>query len=208
MCLLSKRLNIIDRNCLRHTPSLRRNTATALELKTLCWASESSNTRRRYGHANSEYLLAQNASADRQINDHLLLRHILTDYQVTDTPTNYDAWFDYVRLMEEEGDIDKIRDTYERAISNVPAVSEKKYWRRYIYLWIYYAIYEELTTKVSYACPDCCWFDARFSEFHVIYYRVQWYSGRSNLFSFNSNPCLGHRAHTCRLQSLPWPDSS
>ena len=92
---------------------------------------------------------------------------------MTDTPTNYDAWFDYVRLMEEEGDIDKIRDTYERAISNVPAVSEKKYWRRYIYLWIYYAIYEELTTKVSYACPDCCLFDARFSEFHVIYYRVQ-----------------------------------
>ena len=42
---------------------------------------------------------------------------------------------------------DKVRDVYERAIANVPPVAEKKYWRRYIYLWINYALYEELETK-------------------------------------------------------------
>ena len=33
---------------------------------------------------------------------------------------NYDAWFDYLRLMESEGDVEVVRDLYERAISNVP----------------------------------------------------------------------------------------
>lgn len=33
---------------------------------------------------------------------------------------------------------------YERAISNVPPAPEKRYWQRYIYLWIKYALFEEL----------------------------------------------------------------
>jgi hypothetical protein len=35
-------------------------------------------------------------------------------------PNNYDAWFDYLRLVESEGNLDIIRETYERAIANVP----------------------------------------------------------------------------------------
>lgn len=66
-----------------------------------------------------------------------------------ENPHNYDAWFDYVRLCESEGDIDKTREVYERAIANVPPVAEKRLWRRYIYLWIYYAVFEELDAKVS-----------------------------------------------------------
>ena len=42
---------------------------------------------------------------------------------------------------------DIIRETYERAIANVPLVSEKSFWRRYIYLWINYAVYEELEAE-------------------------------------------------------------
>lgn len=38
-----------------------------------------------------------------------------------------------------------IRDAYEKAIAQVPPITEKYYWRRYIYLWIYYALFEELT---------------------------------------------------------------
>ena len=34
-------------------------------------------------------------------------------------------------------------DVYERAIANVPPVLEKRFWRRYVYLWIYYALFEE-----------------------------------------------------------------
>lgn len=41
------------------------------------------------------------------------------------------------------GNIDKIRDVYEKAIANVPPGQDKKFWRRYIFLWINYAIFEE-----------------------------------------------------------------
>jgi len=66
--------------------------------------------------------------------------------EVKENPMNYDAWFDFIRLVESEGNIDIIRETYERAIANVPPSKEKHYWRRYIYLWVNYAVYEELET--------------------------------------------------------------
>ncbi|CAJ0586285.1 unnamed protein product, partial [Mesorhabditis spiculigera] len=82
--------------------------------------------------------------------------------QIQENGFNFDAWFDYLRLLESEGaDRETIEDTYERAISNVPPSNEKRHWRRYIYLWIYYALYEELTchdnekTRMIYkACLD------------------------------------------------------
>eukprot|EP00794_Sanderia_malayensis_P017528 gene17528-19278_t len=68
--------------------------------------------------------------------------------ELKSNPNNYDAWFDYLRLMESESDdIDAIRDVYERAISNIPPIEKKKHWRRYIYLWINYALFEELIAK-------------------------------------------------------------
>lgn len=60
---------------------------------------------------------------------------------------NYEIWFDYIKLEEEVGKIDRIREVYERAIANIPPVKEKRYWRRYIYLWINYALFEELIAK-------------------------------------------------------------
>jgi len=33
---------------------------------------------------------------------------------------------------------------YEKAVSNIPPASTKQYWKRYIYLWINYAIFEEI----------------------------------------------------------------
>ena len=33
---------------------------------------------------------------------------------------NYDAWFDYLRLLEADGNMEQIRETYERAIANIP----------------------------------------------------------------------------------------
>jgi crooked neck len=41
------------------------------------------------------------------------------------------------------GDIGRTREIYERAIVNMPPVMEKRYWKRYIYLWLNYAIFEE-----------------------------------------------------------------
>lgn len=74
-------------------------------------------------------------------------RRFQYEEEVKLNPNNYDAWFDYIRLVESDGDMDTIREVYERAIANIPPVQEKKHWRRYIYLWIMYALFEELHAK-------------------------------------------------------------
>eukprot|EP01083_Nonionella_stella_P055193 145674_1 len=60
---------------------------------------------------------------------------------------NYDIWFDYVKLEESNGDVERIREVYERSIAEIPPLKEKRYWRRYIFLWMRYAIFEELTAE-------------------------------------------------------------
>ena len=41
----------------------------------------------------------------------------------------------------------QIREVYERAVSNLPPANEKRYWQRYIFLWIKYAVFEELQAE-------------------------------------------------------------
>lgn len=66
--------------------------------------------------------------------------------RVAKDPHDYDAWFEFAKLEEETGDEDAVRDVYERAVAQIPpSTNNKDHWRRYIYLWIYYATYEELT---------------------------------------------------------------
>ena len=81
--------------------------------------------------------------------------------EVKANPMNYDAWFDFIRLMEAESSQEAVQEVYEQAIANIPPSQEKRFWRRYIYLWIYYALYEELgtgnidrTRQVYRACLD------------------------------------------------------
>eukprot|EP00250_Pteridium_aquilinum_P016604 c23190_g1_i1 orf=955-3054(-) len=60
---------------------------------------------------------------------------------------NYDVWFDYAKLEETAGNKERVREVYERAIANIPPAQEKRYWHRYIYLWINYALFEELEAQ-------------------------------------------------------------
>lgn len=76
-------------------------------------------------------------------------RRVQYEEEIESNPTNYDVWFDYVKLEESVGEVDRIREVYERAIAQVPPADEKRYWRRYIYLWINYALFEELETEVT-----------------------------------------------------------
>ncbi|XP_043284796.1 protein crooked neck [Venturia canescens] len=76
------------------------------------------------------------------------------EQEIQDNPLNYDAWFDYLKLVESEGNVENIRETYERAIANIPPTKEKQYWRRYIYLWINYALFEELVTEDIDRCRE------------------------------------------------------
>uniref|UniRef100_A0A3Q3EEX4 Crooked neck pre-mRNA splicing factor 1 n=1 Tax=Labrus bergylta TaxID=56723 RepID=A0A3Q3EEX4_9LABR len=74
-------------------------------------------------------------------------RRFQYEEEVKANPHNYDAWFDYLRLVENDADPDTVREVYERAIANIPPIQEKRHWKRYIYLWINYALYEELEVK-------------------------------------------------------------
>ncbi|KAF8882457.1 hypothetical protein BD779DRAFT_1612457 [Infundibulicybe gibba] len=91
-------------------------------------------------------------------------RRIQYEEELAHDGRNYDVWFDYTRLEEgawrdlrDEGSTDeeleaasgRVRDVYERAISQVPPGGEKRHWRRYIFLWLDYALFEEIETKVS-----------------------------------------------------------
>ncbi|KAM1463787.1 hypothetical protein ACFX13_043456 [Malus domestica] len=67
--------------------------------------------------------------------------------EVRKNPLDYDAWFGYIRLEENAGNKEKIRQVYDRAIANVPPAQEKRYWQRYIYLWINHALYEEIDAR-------------------------------------------------------------
>ena len=35
---------------------------------------------------------------------------------------DYDTWFDYLRLLESEGDLPVIREAYEKAIAQIPPI--------------------------------------------------------------------------------------
>lgn len=71
-------------------------------------------------------------------------------------PCNYDTWFDLLRLEEIVGDIDRIREVYERSIAQLPPTLEKRHWKRYIYLWINYALFEEVQAKDIERCRAVC----------------------------------------------------
>ena len=92
-------------------------------------------------------------------------RRIQYEEELAHDGRNYDVWFDYARLEEgalrdvrEEGATSeeeeratiRVREVYERAVAQVPPGGEKRHWRRYIFLWLFYALFEETETKV---CP-------------------------------------------------------
>ena len=82
-------------------------------------------------------------------------RRVTYEEQVRANPKNYDIWIDYARLEEDvassngnsERDLDRVRDVYERAIAQLPPTQEKRHWRRYIYIWVFYALWEELDAE-------------------------------------------------------------
>lgn len=89
-------------------------------------------------------------------------RRIQYEEELSHDGRNYDVWFDYARLEEgsyrqlreegataeeEEQAVARVREVYERAVAQVPPGNEKRHWRRYIFLWLDYALFEEIETK-------------------------------------------------------------
>uniref|UniRef100_A0A8C0GMA7 Crooked neck pre-mRNA splicing factor 1 n=1 Tax=Chelonoidis abingdonii TaxID=106734 RepID=A0A8C0GMA7_CHEAB len=96
-------------------------------------------------------------------------RRFQYEEEVKANPHNYDAWFDYLRLVESDADPDTVREVYERAIANVPPIQEKRHWKRYIYLWINYALYEELEAKVKHESPLFPYLAFTFAKMWLLY---------------------------------------
>ena len=99
-----------------------------------------------------EYLTFEKKHGDRQGIERVVLTQQRAQYKkrLEDDPFDYDGWFELAKLEEQLGkeNIATVRDTYEQAVSNVPPSRDNKdHWRRYIYLWIYYAVYEELSNN-------------------------------------------------------------
>ncbi|KAG8785197.1 NineTeen Complex (NTC) component [Ceratobasidium sp. 428] len=93
-------------------------------------------------------------------------RRIQYEDELQQDSRNYDVWFDYTRLEEEAyraakedgvdmdsssagegGSVERVRDVYERAVAQIPPGGEKRHWRRYVFLWLNYAVFEEMETK-------------------------------------------------------------
>ncbi|KAA0199450.1 hypothetical protein HAZT_HAZT006644 [Hyalella azteca] len=97
----------------------------------------------------NEYTRHEKKYGDRSSIDDVITSKRKFQYEEALEKNNldYDTWFDYVRMLEADGNVDLIRETYEKAITCIPPVKEKQHWRRYIYLWIFYAVFEECVTK-------------------------------------------------------------
>ena len=79
--------------------------------------------------------------------------------RVVDSPTNCDAWFDLLRLEEAQPlqdaqddpqdleQVERTRAAYKRAGASTPTIRTKDAWRRYVHVWLRWALYEELVQR-------------------------------------------------------------
>ncbi|KAJ1779545.1 NineTeen Complex (NTC) component, partial [Coemansia sp. RSA 1824] len=108
----------------------------------------------RLPRAQSQSLYNQYTVFEKQFGDtneveEVVVRKRRMQYEamVKRDPRDYDAWIDFAKLEESAGDRDRIRDVYERAVAEHPTTAEKDVWRRYIYIWLFYALYEETQAR-------------------------------------------------------------
>lgn len=96
-----------------------------------------------------KYMAFEKSYGDRNTIDTVILKKRRYEFEekIKESEHNYDVWFDYIRLEQENGETPLIRETFERAIACIPPVEDKRYWRRYIYLFIKYVLFEELKTQ-------------------------------------------------------------
>ncbi|POY71847.1 hypothetical protein BMF94_5208 [Rhodotorula taiwanensis] len=116
----------------------------------------------RLPRSRSSQLYASYSNFEKQFGDRsgievtvLGKRRLQYEEELTHEARNYDVWFDYARLEEDayrsengaQDALKRVREVYERAVAQVPPSDEKRHWRRYIFLWLNYALFEELETK-------------------------------------------------------------
>mmetsp|Transcript_13531 Transcript_13531/g.34014 ORF Transcript_13531/g.34014 Transcript_13531/m.34014 type:complete len:734 (+) Transcript_13531:140-2341(+) len=170
------------------------------------------------------YLTFEKKHGDRQGIERVLLTKQRREYneRVEKNPYDYDAWFEFAKLEEDNalleadagnsteetksagGDPRVVREVYERAVAQIPPgdTGEKEHWKRYIYLWIYYATYEELTNRdleraseIYQTCLDRVIPHKQFSFSKVWIYAAKLQIRRNNLAA--ARKLLGKAIGTC-----------
>ncbi|KAJ1795464.1 NineTeen Complex (NTC) component [Coemansia sp. RSA 2399] len=168
----------------------------------------------RLPRAKSQALYNQYVAFEKQFGDTRDIEHVVVnkrrlqyDAAVKRDPTDYDAWIDYIRLEEEEGIVERTRDVYERAIAECPVVAEKRLWRRYIYIWLFYALFEETVAKdtdrarqVYMACIDLVP-HKRFT-FAKLWLQYAWFEIRCNGNLGAARQALGRALGMCPKDKL------
>jgi len=97
-----------------------------------------------------EHLRMEKQHGDRHVVDELVLEKRAKYYKniLENNPTNYDIWIDLLMLELKRKDWVRTRETFENAVKNVPpSKTEKRFWKRYIYIWILYCTFEEIDAK-------------------------------------------------------------
>lgn len=92
------------------------------------------------------FMRFEKGMGEREVVDELVLEKKREKYEgmVKEDGYNYDAWFDLLALEQTSSPVEKVRETYERALRQKPMVETKAGWRKYVYLWISYAVWTEL----------------------------------------------------------------
>lgn len=64
--------------------------------------------------------------------------------ELSKNPSDFDSWWSYIGIVQEEDNEEETRGVFEKAVSVIPPDAFKTTaWRRYVYLWIKYALWEE-----------------------------------------------------------------
>lgn len=102
--------------------------------------------REQYQSLFDHYLTFEKQYGNRRGIEDALINKKRSEYEnkMHCNPISYDVCLDYIRLEESVGEADKIREVYERAIAVIPPANSRHFWQRYIYLWINYALFEEI----------------------------------------------------------------
>ena len=99
------------------------------------------------------YSQFEKAHGDREQLELIILskRRLYYEQQLRDNPHAYDAYFDYLHLEQSMPSVNSsaVRALFERAIAATPMVASKRQWKRYIYLFIHFAVWEELDMRDS-----------------------------------------------------------
>ncbi|OMJ28491.1 Pre-mRNA-splicing factor clf1 [Smittium culicis] len=97
----------------------------------------------------NQYVLFEKQHGDQDDIEYIVSSKRRQQYQkkLKESPFDYNTWLDLTQLEESVGNIDLAREAYKDAVNAVPQVEEKRVWRRYIYLWLLYAAFEEISSK-------------------------------------------------------------